>query len=123
MQPGQQIPAQQHVVTGQPAQYVVASANPMMMGAMFPSTNALVALILACLSFVTCGFFMSIPALILAQGALQITESIPGHPDQGSAKAAQVVAWVNIILSAIGAILYVVLIIWATSLSNDYSGY
>lgn len=123
MQPGQQIPVQQHVVTGQPAQYVVASGNPMMMGAMFPSTNALVALILACLSFVTCGFFMSIPALILAQGALQITESIPGHPDQGSAKAAQVVAWVNIILSAIGAILYVALIIWATSLSNDYSGY
>ena len=122
MQPGQQIPAQQHVVTGQPTQYVVASGNPMMMG-MFPQTNAMVALILACLSFVACGCFMSIPALILAQGALQITESIPGHPDQGSAKAAQVVAWVNINLSAIGAILYVVLIIWATSLSNDYSGY
>ena len=121
MQPGQQIPVQ-HVVTGQPTQYVVASGNPMMMG-MFPQTNAMVALILACLSFVACGCFMSIPALILAQGALQITESIPGHPDQGSAKAAQVVAWVNIALTAIGAFLYVLLIIWATSLSDPYSGY
>ena len=119
MQPGQQIPTGQFV-SGQPAQYVVASGNPMMMG-MFPQTNALVALILACLSFVTCGCFMSIPALILAQGALQITESIPGHPDQGSAKAAQVVAWVNIVLTAIGAVLYIGII--GIALSMEGSGY
>ena len=122
MQPGQGIPAG-NVVTGQPAQYVVAGGNPMMMGGMFPSTNAMVALILACLSFVTCGCFMSIPALILAQGALQITESMPGHPDQGQAKAAQVVAWVNIAMSIIGALLYMVLIVWAVGLENEYSGY
>ena len=122
MQPGQGIPAG-NVVTGQPAQYVVAGGNPMMMGGMFPSTNAMVALILACLSFVSCGCFMSIPALILAQGALQITESMPGHPDQGQAKAAQVVAWVNIAFSIVGALLYMVLIVWAVGLENEYSGY
>ncbi|MEE2746977.1 MAG: hypothetical protein VX473_00715 [Candidatus Thermoplasmatota archaeon] len=119
MQPGQGIPAG-NVVTGQPAQYVVAGGNPMMMGGMFPSTNAMVALILACLSFVSCGCFMSIPALILAQGALQITESMPGHPDQGQAKAAQVVAWVNIAFSIVGALLYMVLIVWAVGLESEY---
>ena len=120
MQPGQQIPTG-NVVTGQPTEYVVASGNPMMVGG-FPQTNALVALILACLSFVTCGCFMSIPALIVAQGALRITESVPGHPDQGSAKAAQVVAWVNIGLSIVGVLLYVVVIgLMAGSLEG--SGY
>ena len=119
MQPGQQIPVQ-HVVTGQPTQYVVASGNPMMMG-MFPQTNAMVALILACLSFVVCGCFMSIPALILAQGALQITESIPGHPDQGQAKAAQVVAWVNIGLSIFVAVIYIA--IFGIAIGMEGSGY
>jgi len=121
MQPGQQIPVG-NVVTGQPAQYVVASGNPMMMGmGMFPQTNAMVALILACLSFVVCGCFMSIPALILAQGALQITESIPGHPDQGQAKAAQVVAWVNIALSVIVAVIYIA--IFGIAIGIEGSGY
>jgi len=110
MQPGQGIPVG-NVVTGQPAQYVVAGGNPMMGGmGMFPSTNSMVALILACLSFVTCGCFMSIPALILAQGALRITESMPGHPDHGQAKAAQVVAWVNIGITIAIVLFYVVMI-------------
>ena len=122
MQPGQGVPVG-NVVTGQTAQYVVAGGNPMMMGGMFPSTNAMVALILACLSFVTCGCFMSIPALILAQGALRITESMPGHPDQGQAKAAQVVAWVNIGLTVVVALFYIVLIGMAVGSANEYSGY
>ena len=119
MQPGQQIPTG-NVVTGQPTEYVVASGNPMMVGG-FPQTNALVALILACLSFVTCGCFLSIPALFVAQGALQITESMPGHPDQGQANAAKIVAWINVSLCAVGGILYIVLI--GAAFGMEGSGY
>ena len=75
----------------------------------FPQTSALAALILACLSFVLCGIFMSIPALIMAGQALQITSSMPGHPDHGTAKAAQIVAWVNIGLTIVVVIGYVAL--------------
>jgi hypothetical protein len=102
MQPGQEganpYAPQQPIVTGQMGIPVV--------GQFFPPTSALAALILACLSFVLCGVFMSIPALIMAGQALQITKNMPGHPDHGTAQAAQIVAWVNIGLTILVVILY-----------------
>ncbi|MCS5535263.1 MAG: hypothetical protein NZ802_05370 [Candidatus Poseidoniales archaeon] len=94
---------QQPVVTGHP---VSVGMGVPVVGQFFPPTSAVVALVLACLSFVFCGIFMSIPALIMAGQALQITSSMPGHPDHGTAKAAQIVAWVNIGLTIAGVILY-----------------
>ena len=106
MQPGQganPYAPQQPVVTGHP---VSVGMGVPVVGQFFPPTSAVVALVLACLSFVFCGIFMSIPALIMAGQALQITSSMPGHPDHGTAKAAQIVAWVNIGLTIAVVILY-----------------
>ena len=102
MQPGQgasPYAPQQPIVTGQMGIPVV--------GQFFPPTSALAALILACLSFVLCGVFMSIPALIMAGQALQITKNMPGHPDHGTAQAAQIVAWVNIGITILVVIFYI----------------
>jgi len=99
MQPGQgAVPyaPQQPVITGSPV--AVGMGGPVA-GMYFPTTNALVALILACASFVFGGICLSIPAVILAARALEITGSIPNHPDHGTAKAAQIVGWINIGLS------------------------
>ena len=106
MQPGQganPYAPQQPVVTGHP---VSVGMGVPVVGQFFPPTSAVAALILACLSFVFCGVCMSIPAVIMAGQALQITSSMPGHPDHGTAKAAQIVAWVNIGLTILVVILY-----------------
>ena len=101
MQPGQDASPyapQQPIVTGQMGIPVI--------GQFFPPTSALAALILACLSFVLCGACMSVPAVIMAGQALQITKNMPGHPDHGTAQAAQIVAWINIGLTILAVILY-----------------
>jgi len=104
MQPGQgSVPytPQQPVMTGIPV--TVGTGVPV--GAQFiPTTNALVALILACGSFVIGGVCLSIPAVILATQALKITQSMPNHPDHGTARAAQIVGWINIALSILVAV-------------------
>ena len=110
MQPGQgAVPytPQQPTITGSP---VAVGMGVPVVGQFFPPTSAVIALVLACLSFVFCGIFMSIPALIMAGQALQITSSMPGHPDHGTAKAAQIVAWVNIGLTIVVVFFYVALI-------------
>ena len=96
---------QQPVITGSPV--AVGMGNPVA-GMYFPTTNALVALILACASCVFGGICLSIPAVILAARALEITGSIPNHPDHGTAKAAQIVGWINIGLFILLAILLTV---------------
>ena len=102
MQPGQgagPYAPQQPIVTGQMGIPVI--------GQFFPPTSALAALILACLSFVGCGVCTSIPAVIMASQALQITQNMPGHPDHGTAQAAQIVAWVNIGITILVVIFYI----------------
>ena len=108
MQPGQGQGAvpytpQQPIVTGHP---VSVGVGVPVVGQFFPPTSAMVALILACLSFVTCGPLLSIPAVIMASQALQITGSMPNHPDHGTAQAANIVGWINI------AIYGLILLIW-----------
>jgi len=60
-----------------------------------PATTALVLAILAILILFTLGpgICFAIPGLIIANQALAITGQIPGHPDAGRAKAAQVISW------------------------------
>ena len=99
MQPSQgNVPytPQQPVMTGVPV--AVGMGNPVE-GLYLPTTNSVAALILACASFVFGGICLSIPAVILASGALKITGSIPNHPDHSTARAAQIVGWINIGLS------------------------
>ena len=104
---------QQPVITGSPVS--VGMGNPVA-GMYVPTTNALVALILACASFVFGGICLSIPAVILAARALEITRSIPNNPDHGTAKAAQIVGWINIGLT----VLVLVLLTGAFALDPSY---
>ena len=75
-----------------------------------PSTMALVALILSIVSVFTCGALMSIPALIMANSALKITDQMPGHPDASMAKIAKIVSIISIALTALGVLFYGILI-------------
>jgi hypothetical protein len=76
----------------------------------YTETNAVLAMILAAVSYFLCGICSAIPAVILANGALQITSSQPGHPDQGLARAAQIMGWVMIILTVLGILIWGILI-------------
>jgi hypothetical protein len=81
-----------------------------MVGGM-PTTNATLALILSIVSIFLGGaaICMAIPALIVANGALTITNQYPGHPDAGNAKAAMVISWIVIGLTALAAVLLIVI--------------
>ena len=108
MQPGQgAVPytPQQPIVTGHP---VSVGMGVPVVGQFFPPTSAMTALILACLSFVTFGL-LSIPAVILAHRALEITKSMPNHPEHGTARAAQIIGWINVVIWILVAIGYVVI--------------
>jgi len=76
-------------------QYQVPIQPGMAMG-YYPTTNATLALVLSILGIIGFSICTAIPGLIMANTALQITNSMPGHPDAGTAKAAQVVAWIAI---------------------------
>ena len=75
-------------------------------GMAMPATNAILALVLGILGMVMCGICTAVPGLILANGALATTSQYPGHPDQGVAKAAQIVSWIAIGLSLLVILFY-----------------
>lgn len=96
-----------HVSDGPPPEQIYVQANQPGLGGMAPATNATVALVLAIVGLVMCGPCTAIPGLILANGALAITNQIPNHPDAGVAKAAQVVGWVTIVIWGLIIVIYV----------------
>ena len=91
-----------------------------------PDTKATLALVLSIIgllgSFVYgLGICFAIPSLILANGALAITNQHPSHPDAGIAKAAKVISWIAIvffILVIVTVVLAGVLYVWASSLAE-----
>lgn len=76
----------------------------------YTETNAVMAMILAAISYFMCGICSAIPAVIIANGALQITNNQPGHPDHGLARAAQIMGWVMIILTVLGILIWGILV-------------
>ena len=62
----------------------------------YPQTQAVVALVLSVVGLMMCGLCTAVPGLIMANTALGTTKQYPGHPDQGLAKAAQIVGWITI---------------------------
>ncbi len=78
--------------------------------AMFPQTNAVLALVLAITSFVCGGLLLSIPALFVAISAKKITDHNPAHPDRGIATAAYITSIVNICICALIILAYVAVI-------------
>ena len=75
-------------------------------GAIFPTTNAVLALVLSILGIVMCSICTALPGLIVANGALTTTTQYPGHPDQGMAKAAQIISWIGIGLFVLLVLFY-----------------
>ena len=72
----------------------------------FAPTQATLALVLGVLGLVGCSICTAIPGLIMANSALATTGSQPGHPDAGTAKAAQVISWITIGLAILGLLFY-----------------
>ena len=105
--PVAQPPVQTHVQQAPPATVIVGqlpsviAGSPYLSAATLPVTSATTALVLSILSVFCGGICLAIPALIVAQNALKITDAYPGHPDAGSAKAAKIVSWIVIGLSLI----------------------
>ena len=85
------------VIQGQPTPFMV-NANSSM--GQYTQTNATLAVVLSAIGAVLLigsgggGICCSIPAIILANSALTITNSQPGHPDASTAKAAQIIGWI-----------------------------
>ena len=77
----------------------------------YPQTSAVTAIVLAALSYVMCGIITAIPAVIVAKGALEITDQNPNHPDAGTAKAAFILGWINIGLFAVGLFFWMIVIV------------
>lgn len=93
-----------------------------------PSTNAIAALVLSIMGivgnfFYGLGIFFAIPGLILANGALRITNQFPNHPDAGMAKVAKFCAQIGIgifiamIILVVGGVL---LFVWAWNQSTVF---
>ena len=96
------VPPETNVISGeaQPASqadvvYVQGMNNPMNAG-QYPQTQAVVALVLSVVGLMMCGLCTAVPGVIMANTALGTTKQHPGHPDQGLAKAAQIVGWITI---------------------------
>tara|TARA_B110000902_G_scaffold44238_1_gene49376 strand:+ start:158 stop:616 length:459 start_codon:yes stop_codon:yes gene_type:complete len=100
-----QVPNQAQYQVPNQAHYQIPIQPAMGMG-YYPTTNATVALVLSILGFVGCSIFTAIPGLIMANTALQTTNAMPGHPDSGIAKAAQIVAWICIGLFILALFFY-----------------
>jgi len=90
----------------QPPQQIYVQGQYGGTGMMMPATNAVLALVLGILGLVMCSVCTAVPGLILANGALATTRQYPGHPDQGVAKAAQIVSWIGIGLFALVVVVY-----------------
>lgn len=110
----------------QPNQLQVFPPQGQVLMATHPSTNATMALVFSILGLVGgfvygIGIFFSVPGLILANGALRITNQFPQHPDAGTAKAAKIISWVGIALfiAVVGLVVLAgVLYVWASSLAE-----
>ena len=97
------------MLAGQPqSANMIPMGSPMGM-AVPPTTNAVLALVLAILGWVGCGICTSLPALFVAQSAIKTTSAYPNHPDSGMANAAKWVSLINVILSVLVILFYVVL--------------
>ncbi|MDC0149399.1 DUF4190 domain-containing protein [Candidatus Poseidoniales archaeon] len=110
-------PPETNVISGQaqPASqadvvYVQGMNNPMNAG-QYPQTQAVVALVLSVVGLMMCGLCTAVPGVIMANTALGTTKQYPGHPDQGLAKAAQIVGWISIGLWVVGLALYFLMIV------------
>ena len=67
----------------------------------FPQTSATVALVLSIVSIFFGGICLAIPALIVANEALKVTNQYPGHPDASNANIARIISIIIIGLTVL----------------------
>jgi hypothetical protein len=75
------------------------------------SSNAIIALVLGILSYVTCGIFAAIPAWIL--GKKELSEIDAGRSPENGRTLAKIGMWlgiVNVILTVLGLIAFMILL-------------
>tara|TARA_B110000467_G_scaffold148049_1_gene153591 strand:- start:129 stop:560 length:432 start_codon:yes stop_codon:yes gene_type:complete len=90
---------EENVTKSTPMMTGKANSTPITVG-QYTTTNATLAIIFSSIGAVLLlgsgggGIFCAIPGIILANGALVITDSQPGHPDASMAKAAQIIGWI-----------------------------
>ncbi len=89
--------------------YVQGMSNPMNAG-QYPQTQAVVALVLSIVGLTMCCLTAPV-GLIMANTALETTKQYPGHPDQGLAKAAQVVGWIAVGIWVLVAVFYLLMFV------------
>jgi len=109
------------MLAGQPqSANMIPMGSPMAM-AVPPTTNAVLALVLAILGWVGCGICTSLPAFFVAQSAIKTASAYPNHPDAGMANAAKWVSLINVILSVVVILFYVLLFVGLAA-SGDFDG-
>ena len=86
------------------------------------SQKALWSLILAIVSFVVCGIFASIPAIILGSMAKKEIQASGGAlTGDGLAKAGVILGWINIVISILAILVFIIMAIVGAGMSQ--SGY
>lgn len=89
------------------------------------SSNAVIALVLGILSYITCGIFAAIPAWIM--GKKELSEIDAGRSPENGRTMAKIGMWlgiVNVILSILGLILFMILMalgVFSSMTLNDFS--
>ena len=120
MPTGQPVPVMLAGQTQTPTMIPMGGHGGMAMGVP-PTTNAVLALVLGIIGWVGCGICTSLPAFFIAQSAIRTASAYPGHPDQSMANAAKWVALINVILSVL-VILFYVVIFAGLAASGEFDG-
>ena len=83
----------------------------------FPKTSASTALglsiaglALGFMCFPLCGL-LAVPGFFMSQASLNITNSMPNHPDSGTAKTAQIVSLITLGLMLVAVALFMLFIV------------
>jgi formate hydrogenlyase subunit 4 len=80
------------------------------------SSDAIVALVLAILSWVVCPVILAVVALVFAGKAKTAISASNGWLDGGGmVTAAKIIAWANIVLTILGVILFIVIAVFAAN--------
>ncbi len=83
------------------------------------ASDAVVALVLSLLSWVICPVVLAIVALVFASKAKNEIAASNGYLDGGGmVTAAKVIAWLNIIVTVLGTLLFIVIVVFFSAAST-----
>ena len=86
------------------------------------NNNAIVAFVLAIVSWAICPIVAAIVALVFASKAKkEIDQSGGWQTGAGFVTAAKIIAWINIVFMIVAIIFYIILIAFVIGTSNNYN--